>query len=91
MDHAADEEQPAGNNHGGEMKYRVTWEIDLDATAPRAAAREALRIQRDPESIATVFGVRKIKKAKTMDSAYVRVFPDDEVIDLSKTRKRRKK
>jgi hypothetical protein len=71
--------------------YRVTWEIDLHANSPRAAAEEALRIQRDPESIATVFGVRKLKKAKAMDSAYVRIFPDDELIDLSKSRKRRKR
>jgi hypothetical protein len=82
MDHAADEEQPAGNNHGGEMKYRVTREIDLDATSPRAAAREALRIQRDPESIATVFSVRETKSDIPLD---------DEVIDLSKSRKRRKR
>ncbi len=73
------------------MEYRVTWEIDVRAKSPRAAAREALRIQRDLESIATVFSVRKIKNAKTMDSAFVRIFPDDEVIDLSKSRKRRKR
>src|SRR6266550_411501 len=73
------------------MEYRVTWEIDVRAKSPRAAAREALRIQRDLESIATVFSVRKIKNAKTMDSAFVRIFPDDEVIDMSKSRKRRKR
>ena len=61
--------------------YRVTWEIDLDATSPRAAAREALRIQRDPESIATVFSVRETKSEIPLD---------DEVIDLSKSRNRRK-
>ena len=71
--------------------FRVAWEIDIHAKSPRAAAREALRIQRDPESIATVFGVRETKKANTMDSAYVRIFPDDEVVDLSKSRKRRKR
>lgn len=40
------------------MTYRVTWAIDLDADDPRKAAEEALRIQRDPESFATVFAVR---------------------------------
>ena len=38
-------------------EYHVTWEIDLAADSPREAAREALAIQRDPGSIATVFDV----------------------------------
>ena len=37
------------------MEYRVTWTIDLDADTPEEAARKALEIQRDPESIATCF------------------------------------
>lgn len=37
--------------------YHVTWEIDIDADSPEAAAREALRIQRDAASSATVFCV----------------------------------
>jgi len=37
--------------------YTVRWEIDVDADSPEAAARQALEIQRDPESIATVFEV----------------------------------
>jgi hypothetical protein len=37
--------------------YRVKWEIDLEADSPREAAEKALAIQRDPESIATVFWV----------------------------------
>lgn len=36
---------------------RVIWEIDLDADSPREAAEKALAIQRDTESIATVFDV----------------------------------
>jgi hypothetical protein len=39
------------------MNYRVVWEIDIEADSPREAAAEALRIQRDPQSIATVFEV----------------------------------
>jgi hypothetical protein len=68
----------------GEMikLYRVTWEIDLDAASPRASAEKALEIQRDSESIATVFSVREIKSEIPLD---------DEVIDLSKSRKRRKR
>lgn len=39
--------------------YRVKWEIDIFTESnPEDAAREALRIQRNPESIATVFDVR---------------------------------
>ena len=37
--------------------YRVRWEIDLDADSPLDAARRALSIQRNPESIATFFDV----------------------------------
>ena len=37
--------------------YRVTWEIDLEANSPREAAEQAQEIQRDPNSIATVFAV----------------------------------
>lgn len=40
------------------MEYRVTWIIDLDAESFEDAAREALEIQRDPNSIATHFVVR---------------------------------
>lgn len=39
------------------MEYRVRWEVDVDAESPKAAAREALRIQRDADSQATVFKV----------------------------------
>lgn len=37
--------------------YRVTWQIDIEADTPEEAAQEALRIQRDPDSIATLFEV----------------------------------
>lgn len=42
-----------------QQPYRVRWEIDLDADSAHAAATEALAIQRDSESIATVFDVRE--------------------------------
>jgi len=35
--------------------YLVTWTIDIKADTAEAAAREALAIQRDPNSTATVF------------------------------------
>lgn len=37
--------------------YFVTWDIELYATSPEVAAEMALKIQRDPTSIATVFTV----------------------------------
>lgn len=37
--------------------YRVRWEIDIEANTPQQAAQEALVIQRDPNSNATVFDV----------------------------------
>ncbi len=40
--------------------YHVHWEIDLVADSPREAAERALAIQRDPESIATVFDVSQV-------------------------------
>ena len=39
------------------MEYRVTWTIDLDADSPEDAARLALAIHRNPQSLATVFDV----------------------------------
>jgi hypothetical protein len=39
--------------------FRVTWTIDIfDVYTPEDAAREALRIQRDHDSTATVFEVQ---------------------------------
>ena len=40
------------------MRYLVTWSIDIDADSPVEAARKALAIHRDPESIADVFTVQ---------------------------------
>jgi hypothetical protein len=39
-------------------RYFITWEIELDAFSPEEAAKKALEIQRDPQSIATVFDVQ---------------------------------
>ena len=39
------------------MNYLVTWNIDIEADSPKKAAEDALRIHRDPDSIATVFKV----------------------------------
>lgn len=37
--------------------YQVVWEIEFEAMDPEHAARLALEVHRDPESIATVFKV----------------------------------
>lgn len=37
--------------------FKVRWEIDIEAETPREAAHTALQIQRNPDSIATVFEV----------------------------------
>lgn len=42
------------------MLYKVVWEIDIEADNPEKAAQQALEIQRDPESIATVFRIHDI-------------------------------
>jgi hypothetical protein len=47
--------------------YLVTWEIDIDAENPRAAAERALEIMRDPDSIVTVFKVEDAKQVHVVD------------------------
>lgn len=37
--------------------YAVSWIIELDATSPLEAAREARKVQLDPDSTAVVFNV----------------------------------
>jgi hypothetical protein len=53
-------------NNKKRREYQVTWSIDLAATSPREAAQKALEIQRDPESIATVLGVRAVSGGPTV-------------------------
>ena len=46
------DDRPNGHTH-----YRVSWTIDIWADTPISAAHEAQLIQRDPDSVATVFDV----------------------------------
>jgi hypothetical protein len=46
--------------------YRVTWVIDIDAPNPKAAAALALKIHRDKDSLAVVFGVEEAGKPETI-------------------------
>lgn len=49
-------------------EYLVAWEIQLDAESPEAAARKALAVHRDPESIAATFEVYpQVGTATTVD------------------------
>lgn len=50
--------------------YYVTWSIEVEATSPKVAAEMALEIQRDPESIATVFMVYDENGAVTRIDAF---------------------
>jgi len=39
--------------------YRVTWEIDVEASSPQEAARQARHHQTKPDTTATVFDVHR--------------------------------
>lgn len=47
--------------------YIVQWEIEIDAESALGAAQEALRIQRDESSLATVFSVKEKSSKKTLE------------------------
>jgi hypothetical protein len=40
-------------------EYTVTWEIEIDADSPQAAAEKAYQIQHRPSSTATCFDVSR--------------------------------
>jgi hypothetical protein len=46
---------------GENRQFIVTWEIDVYAKNAKEAAEKALTTQRDPDSIATYFGVKDVK------------------------------
>lgn len=47
--------------------FLVYWEMDIEAETPVEAARKALAIHRDPDSIATVFEVRGPRSSVQVD------------------------
>ncbi len=69
-------------------EYRVVWEIEVYATNPRQAAKEALLIQRDPESRATVFDVYRIDTTEEADALTLLAQSEPVRIDLEKYRRR---
>lgn len=52
------------------MNYLVTWQINIDAPDPEQAARLALEIMQDKESIATVFTVKSEDDEVLVDLNY---------------------
>jgi hypothetical protein len=59
--------------------YNVIWQMEFDAESAEDAARQALTVQRDPESIATVFDVMEIDNGAGEFS----VFNVSETIDIT--------
>lgn len=56
--------------------YWVIWELGpVEAASPRQAAAEALQIQRDPASVATVFTIQEVDEALNGDGAQGRTSP----------------
>jgi hypothetical protein len=53
----AEELDKAVEQLNADREYTVGWSIELSAGSPEAAAASALKIQRNPNSIATVFEV----------------------------------
>ena len=49
--------------------YTVNWTIDVEADSPREAAEMAFAVQRDEESIATVFEVQDVEALHAWDGA----------------------
>ena len=48
-------------------EYRVSWEIDVDGTSPKAAAHNALKSIQEPGSEACFFTVTRGKKKWNVD------------------------
>lgn len=50
--------------------YLVSWEIEIDAESPQAAAKQAFQIQQHPETKATVFVVQEFETSEqvTLDA-----------------------
>ena len=60
--------------------YHITWETDLEAETAEEAATKALAVQRNPESLATVFNVQEFEPVGAVTSLMqepVRIDLDD--------------
>lgn len=55
-------------------EWRVSWDIDLEAESPEEAAKLALQIQRDPQSLATFFAVEVVDEDGQLHDQCAMVF-----------------
>ena len=60
--------------------YHVSWEIEVDATSPRAAAEQVQGIQRDPASTANVFMVKEFDSEEEAVRIDLDVEDDHEIV-----------
>jgi hypothetical protein len=52
-------------------RFKVSWEIDIEAGTPEQAAQQALAIQRDQQSTATLFDVRMVPPCPSCKAVHV--------------------
>ena len=72
-------------------EYHVMWEIELSATSARDAAKQALDVQRDPDSTATIFTVYELRPPPKGDPNVIKLVTSYAPvrIDLGKSYRRR--
>lgn len=67
---------PAPDPERPNRTYWVIWELGpVEAASPRQAAEEALQIQRDPASVATVFTIQEVDEVLDGDGPQGRTSP----------------
>ena len=61
-------------------QYLISWFVDVDDDSPYEAARQALGMQRDPESTATIFTVRDKQSGESVciDADSGEEYPSDD-------------
>ena len=62
---------------------RVVWTVDVEAATPREAAQKALEMQRDPDSLATVFDVVYGDSETPVDWRHFGTIPEATRVDLT--------
>ena len=61
-----------------DKQFYVSWKIDIWAESPTHAAREALKIQRDQSSQATIFNVSSADKSNSITTVDLLVVGEGE-------------
>lgn len=65
------------------MLYKVLWEIEIEAGSHEEAAKEALDLQKDPDSMATVFSVQELNDDMLPIGKMVLIDPIEDPITLN--------